>query len=201
MGKKGTENGQSLVEFVLAIPALIILLFGVVELGHLFADYMVLDQQTREWARYAGKGVDYFRYEDIGPDSTFFKIIESIGLTPEMSAIEITYVRIGKDDDGNAVKTDEDTEVWGRVDEVEFSPLDVEQMIAGHQEVLAINPRALPITWVGVSMAKWHEPVTHFFDFIRHEPFPIKAQAVFRVGVVRKARNLLTPTAEPEAQP
>lgn len=188
------EKGQSLVEVALFMPLLIVVLLGLVELGFLFWDIMVLVDQTRELARYAGKGPD-FHYENIGLDSTLFVNADAMDLTPETSAIRVAYVSIGQDDEGNAVKISEDTTERGRVDEVEFPALDVEQMVAGHQVILdEYNPRAMPITWVGVSVARWHEPVTGFFDFLRDRPIAIKSQAIFRVGFIRKRE---TPTPQP----
>ena len=56
MAKKiaGTEipSGQSLTEFALALPLLLIILLGVVDLGRLYYTYVALVNAARESARY-----------------------------------------------------------------------------------------------------------------------------------------------------
>ena len=49
---KGTRHGQSLVEFVLILPVLLILLFGIIEFGLLLYNKQVITNASREGARY-----------------------------------------------------------------------------------------------------------------------------------------------------
>lgn len=194
MKEKRTERqrGQALVEFVLMLPVLIIVLLGLVEVGFLFHDYMILVNETRELARYGGQGIDFYALEDVGPDSNMFTIAEGMGLTPENSAIRVVYVTIGKDDDGDASLADAIIVNWGRADEVEFPPLNTELMIAEQQRALDTNPNTPAITWVSVGVGRWHKSATGFFDWLGDE-IAIKDQAVFRVGYSRKFRDTPTP--------
>lgn len=54
------ETGQSLVEFALVLPLLILLLFGVIDFGRVFHAYLTIDHAGREAARAVsiGKTVD-----------------------------------------------------------------------------------------------------------------------------------------------
>ena len=49
---KGRRHGQSLVEFVLILPVLLILLFGIIEFGLLLYNKQVITNASREGARY-----------------------------------------------------------------------------------------------------------------------------------------------------
>ncbi|WP_052352886.1 TadE/TadG family type IV pilus assembly protein [Neobacillus dielmonensis] len=51
-----SENGQSLVEFALVLPVLIMLLFGIVDFGRAFHAYLTIDHAGREAARAASIG-------------------------------------------------------------------------------------------------------------------------------------------------
>ena len=53
-----TERGQSLVEFALVIPVLIILVFGIIDFGLALRAYISVTQATREGARFAAVGND-----------------------------------------------------------------------------------------------------------------------------------------------
>lgn len=47
------ENGQTMVEFALAVPLLLIVLFAVVQFGIVYNDYVTLTDSTRAGARKA----------------------------------------------------------------------------------------------------------------------------------------------------
>lgn len=53
-----SEKGQSLVEFALILPLLVLLLFGITDFGRIFHAYLTIDHAGREAARQAsiGKG-------------------------------------------------------------------------------------------------------------------------------------------------
>ncbi|MGJ7919181.1 TadE/TadG family type IV pilus assembly protein [Neobacillus sp. LXY-4] len=53
-----SEKGQSLVEFALVLPVLLLLLFGIVDFGRIFHAYLTIDQAGREAARVASIGND-----------------------------------------------------------------------------------------------------------------------------------------------
>jgi Flp pilus assembly protein TadG len=49
------ERGQSLVEMALVAPIFFLLLMGIIDLGHAFHDYVVLENAAREGARYGSR--------------------------------------------------------------------------------------------------------------------------------------------------
>lgn len=51
--KKRNERGQTFVEFTLALPVLIVLLFGIIQFGIAFHSYITLTDATRAGARKA----------------------------------------------------------------------------------------------------------------------------------------------------
>ena len=46
------EEGQSMVEFALVVPIFLILLLGIVEFGHIFYSYLMIENASRDGARY-----------------------------------------------------------------------------------------------------------------------------------------------------
>ncbi|WP_066314429.1 TadE/TadG family type IV pilus assembly protein [Bacillus sp. FJAT-29814] len=58
-----SEKGQSMVEFALILPLLILMLFGIIDFGRIFHAYLTIDHAGREAARAAS----------IGKDDTFIK--------------------------------------------------------------------------------------------------------------------------------
>ncbi|MEH7501322.1 TadE family protein [Neobacillus drentensis] len=71
-----SEKGQSLVEFALIVPLLIILLFGIIDFGRIFHVYLTIDHAGREAARAASIGKD-----DTTVINTAVNDASSIGLT------------------------------------------------------------------------------------------------------------------------
>ncbi|MFS0689339.1 TadE family protein [Sporosarcina sp. 179-K 8C2 HS] len=53
-----SQRGQALVETALILPILLILLFGLTDLGRVFHAYLTLDHAGREAARVAAVGAD-----------------------------------------------------------------------------------------------------------------------------------------------
>jgi Flp pilus assembly protein TadG len=53
-----SQKGQSLVEFALVFPILILLLFGIMDFGRIFHAYLTIDHAGREAARAASIGKD-----------------------------------------------------------------------------------------------------------------------------------------------
>jgi Flp pilus assembly protein TadG len=49
-------RGQSLVEFALLLPLLILILVGILDLGRITATYVILENAAREGARYGASG-------------------------------------------------------------------------------------------------------------------------------------------------
>lgn len=52
-GRRGRAFGQALAEFAIAAPLLFLLIFGIIEFGQFVFAYEVLNNATREGARYA----------------------------------------------------------------------------------------------------------------------------------------------------
>jgi len=55
LGRRG-ERGAALVEMALVIPTLLVLIFGVTDMGLMLKDYLALNQVAREAARSAALG-------------------------------------------------------------------------------------------------------------------------------------------------
>jgi len=56
MGERRTERGQGVLELVVMLPVLLILLFGVVEMGYALRNYLVVVNSDREGCRFAARG-------------------------------------------------------------------------------------------------------------------------------------------------
>lgn len=88
-----SESGQSLVEFALIVPILIILLFGIVDFGRIFHAYLTIDHAGREAARAASIGKD-----DTQVKSTAVTDAVGIGLTTDRVVISPTGTRVSGND-------------------------------------------------------------------------------------------------------
>lgn len=58
------EKGQSLVEFALVIPLLLLILMAIIEFGFLFNSYLVISNASREGARLASLGGSDYSVEE-----------------------------------------------------------------------------------------------------------------------------------------
>jgi len=54
----GDEKGQSLVEFALLLPVVVLLVVGILELGRVVSAQLIVENLAREGARYAIAGPD-----------------------------------------------------------------------------------------------------------------------------------------------
>lgn len=77
------SSGQSVVEFAFILPLLVILLFGIVEVGRMLMQTNVLTQAAREGARAAAVGSDSTTAAARAED-----VLEAAGITP--ASIEVT---------------------------------------------------------------------------------------------------------------
>jgi len=68
-----SEKGASAVEFALILPILIILVFGIVQFGIAYNNYIALTHAAREGARLAAVG----KYEELGVDEFEERVRES----------------------------------------------------------------------------------------------------------------------------
>jgi len=86
MGRQGRRNrdgGQSVVEFAFILPLLVILLFGIVEVGRMLMQTNVLTQAAREGARAAAIGADSTSAAARAED-----VLQAAGITP--ASIDVT---------------------------------------------------------------------------------------------------------------
>lgn len=84
------EKGQSLVEFALVLPLLLLLLFGIVDFGRVFHAYLTIDHVGREVARAVSVGSDEATINNI-----ILKNGASINLT--RTDVDITPAESGHD--------------------------------------------------------------------------------------------------------
>lgn len=92
------RKGQSLAEFALTLPILLILIFGVIEFGRLFQAWVTIQNAARSAARYASTGrINYDMFEVSVPADT-----------PEDIAMLDAIIPCIKDQDQRGTKTIED---------------------------------------------------------------------------------------------
>ncbi|MBU0703175.1 MAG: pilus assembly protein [Chloroflexi bacterium] len=72
MNEQRCERGQGLVELAIILPILLLLLIGLVEIGYLLRNYLVVVNADREACRYAARG----RYDD---DSIVARAVSAAG--------------------------------------------------------------------------------------------------------------------------
>lgn len=76
----GSRRGQSLVEFTIMLPILLIMLSGLVEFGFLLNHYLDVIDSARETARF-GSNIDPFTPDDFQPCSTtgyFYRMLRCL---------------------------------------------------------------------------------------------------------------------------
>jgi Flp pilus assembly protein TadG len=77
-----SEKGQSLVEFALVLPLLVLLLFGIIDFARVFHVYLTMDHAGREAARAASIGNDAAEIKNTAVNDA-----ASIGLTADRVVI------------------------------------------------------------------------------------------------------------------
>lgn len=80
-----SEKGQSLVEFALVLPLLVLLLFGIIDFARVFHVYLTMDHAGREAARAASIGNDVSEIKNTAVNDA-----ASIGLTADKVVISGT---------------------------------------------------------------------------------------------------------------
>lgn len=182
-GRAMGHKGQSLVEFALITPILILLLVGMAELGWLMRDYMILDNCTRELGRLAGKGVDYVMEEWTIEDSMVLEWADGLGLND--ASISQYYVTIKVDEDGVAYVSDE--RIYERGD-TGFVVPDLAPYVEEHQTIhniimaQDIDARPNDLIVVFVKVVAERGPLTGIFGT---KPMTIKSKVIFRVNISR----------------
>ncbi|MBN2045267.1 MAG: pilus assembly protein [Anaerolineales bacterium] len=79
---RGRRSGQALVEFALALPLVLLLIFGVLEFGRAFQIKIVLENAARE-------GVHYLIYDRDDPGDGFPNTIAAVMAESQNSGVEI----------------------------------------------------------------------------------------------------------------
>ncbi|CRK81535.1 TadE/TadG family type IV pilus assembly protein [Neobacillus massiliamazoniensis] len=79
-----SEKGQSLVEFALLLPVLVLLLFGIIDFGRIFHAYLTIDHAGREAARTAsiGKDTTTIKNTAVSDASSIRLTADQVGVTP-----------------------------------------------------------------------------------------------------------------------
>lgn len=180
------KKGQSLVEFALLLPILLLILLALFELGLLFQDHMILNDQVRELGRYAAKGHDYHGPDPIDENCSLFDVAQNLGLSDDNSAVRVTYITIGLEND-LALVIGRQSAARGLVDQAMFAPVDATEMVQGHQRILECYyedkcPYPRDVTWAIIDLARWHKTFT---PLTKEPVFKISVQAVFRVAHLR----------------
>lgn len=89
-----SEKGQSLVEFALVVPLLLVLLFGIIDFGRVFHVYLTLDHAGREAARAASIGKDDLTVKTVAVnDASSINLTDdkiSINPSPRSSGTDVT---------------------------------------------------------------------------------------------------------------
>ncbi len=75
------QEGQSLVEFALVIPLLLIILMGIIEFGLMFNSFIVITNGSREGARLASLG---------GTDTEIVERVELVTRSIDITNITVT---------------------------------------------------------------------------------------------------------------
>lgn len=96
MNRRGRgERGQSLVEFALVVPMLLLVLFAIIDFGRLFQGYITLTNATREGARIAAVG---------GTDSDISaRVLSAASGLSGVTVSPASYPDAGGDISGNSV--------------------------------------------------------------------------------------------------
>ncbi len=81
MYKFKNQNGQSLVEFALVIPLLLLILMGIIEFGLMFSSFITITNASREGARLASLG---------GSDAAIEERVELVAQNINVSNISVT---------------------------------------------------------------------------------------------------------------
>ncbi len=100
---KTKSRGQGIVEFALALPIFLVLVFGIIEFGRLLFTYAMVSSASREAARY-GSAAGYLggvlRFQDCqGIEAAALRIGGIVGV--DASGIKIEYTKYDYDHDDN----------------------------------------------------------------------------------------------------
>jgi Flp pilus assembly protein TadG len=99
------RKGQSMVEFALVLPILIILLVGIFEFGQIFNVFLQINHASREGARTGAlRGTDAEIVQSVKDSSTLDSTLMTVSITPaESSRIRSVPVKVQVDYDYQVV--------------------------------------------------------------------------------------------------
>jgi Flp pilus assembly protein TadG len=83
---KGSQSGQELVEFALVLPLLLLVVFGVLDLGRVFHSAITITNAAREGARYAMLHPD----DVVGTENVTLNEAQNSGIDLSTSVINVT---------------------------------------------------------------------------------------------------------------
>lgn len=111
-----SRAGQALAEFVLVIPVLLLLVFGIVEFGLAFRTHQIVTNATREGARVAVLPSTHAEADsEAFVEDVVKQRLESAGLDPEEATITFTCI----DEDGTETGGWCATDPFGKLTRVE----------------------------------------------------------------------------------
>jgi Flp pilus assembly protein TadG len=116
------ERGQTLVEFALILPVMLLLLLGLVEFGFVFANYQGLEYATREGARTASALANGQNGQNGAPVATACTTIDDqviaavqrviTGTGSPLVLANVSQIRIFKYDDATTAPASSYVNVW-----------------------------------------------------------------------------------------
>jgi hypothetical protein len=113
----GGRAGQALAEFVLIIPVLLLLVFGIVEFGLAFRTHQIVTNSAREGARVAVlPSADEARVIAVVRDR-----LESAGLNPDADGVDISFRCLEDEDDDEGEDGWCDDERFAKLTQVQVS--------------------------------------------------------------------------------
>ncbi len=93
--RRSDDRGQSLVEFALILPFLLILLMGIFEVGRAWQRYQVITDIAREGARVAARGTSNYGISADSIDSLIDFALTDAGLDPAEATVTFPNGRLG----------------------------------------------------------------------------------------------------------
>ena len=194
---KNKERGQNFVELALTLPIIIVLFFGMIEIGLATHSFIVVANSAREGARFGARGVHIPMNDIIAiVETSMSKSIAADYFGPDANTTVI-ITQVDLDDDGNYVIYDKlvhgDLAVVSEICEPKDKPCSVERLDVQDFIDANITFNAYPELCQSTSGCNGDFVVVEIFhlqetaivsglvrDFIPY-PFPINSSAVMRV--------------------
>lgn len=172
-----SEKGQSFVELVLILPILLVLMLGLIEIGAILHDYLVLMNDTREIGRLAARG---------GRPEVVVGYKEKLYEGRSDVSIRLSYISVatGQDNQAYLTGTQTFTSPGATTPDTVYPVIDPLEYVAAQQEFVdSVSDLGLgqpsSCQSVVVDMSWPHYPWTGFFGT---GALPLWSRSVFRVG-------------------